>query len=1158
MSFIHLHNHSHYSMLDGAAKIPDMIKKAVELNMPGVAITDHGNMFGAVEFYKACKKAGIKPVIGIEAYITDADLHEKKKGLGKRDKAHVILLAKNMEGLENLFYLSSIAYTEGFYHKPRIDHELLRGHSSGIIASSACLNGEIALAFRDGNREEAIRKAEWYLETFGDDYYLEIQDHGIPGEKEIYDQIYKLGKELRIPVIATNDNHYLDKEHWESHDILLCLQTGKEYDDPNRMRYNTTELYFKSADEMFKVFQDRPEVLERTMEIFEKIDLEIPLGRRLLLPEFPVPITEGNISLDDYLRKVGEEGLKKRYSAINEEIKERFNYELGVISKMGFAGYFLIVMDFINAARERKIPVGLGRGSAAGSIVAYSLGITSIDPLKYGLLFERFLNPERVSMPDIDIDFCMERRSEVIDYVKEKYGHDNVAQIITFGTMAPKNSLKDVARILKISFEESNKLSQLIPVSQGKAMPLRQAFEEIPELKLIKESDDPTYKSLYKHSTVLEGLVRQPGIHAAGVIIAPDDIKKYVPLYKNSDGEVTTQFSMKYLEEMGLLKMDFLGLRTLTVIDKTIKMIYQNYGIKVDPLNIPLDDKKTYTLFAKARTTGVFQFESQGMKEYLKKLKPTEIPDLIAMNALYRPGPMQFIDSFINRKHGKEKVYYEHPLLEPILKETYGIIIYQEQVMSVAHQLAGFTLGEADLMRRAMGKKDKTLMAEMREKFIKGCENNNIPKNKASEIFDMIEKFAQYGFNKSHSAAYAVIAYQTAYLKANYPAEFMSAIMTSEINSTDRIQQYMEEAKQMGIKVLPPDINHSYKEFAPISKDSISFGLEAIKNVGSKPIEIIVRIREEEGKYKNIFDLVQKVDLRLVNRKVLEALIQSGALDSLEGNRAQNFAAIDTALEFGNRMQAYRGNKHQTSLFGGENESMAESLISYPELPDVPLWDKTEMLKREFELLGFYLTGHPLQDYQKELEDYGNIDSLSLKEARDGQNARAGGLISSVKTIITKNGKEMAFVSIEDFAGHFEVIVFSDNFPKLKNQLIQGRAVFVLGTVSGRGGTNKLVANDMFPLKDTTSKLSGGLKLNIVLNEFSKDRLKQLKNILEVNHRENGVPVYVNAETERYGVYLKVNKYRVIPGSRLLRDLGTVVGKEKIAIIPAKNIGKYN
>ena len=1157
MSFVHLHSHTHFSLLDGAGKVPDMVKKAAELKMPALAITDHGNMFGAIEFYKECIKAGIKPILGIEAYITEGDLLVKKKGLGKKDTAHLILLAKNQEGFNNLIYLSSIAYLDGFYRRPRIDHPLLEAHSNGIIATSACMSGEIPQALRNDDWDTAVKKAEWYLKTFGDDFYLEIQDHGIPGEKELYDQVYKLGKEMRIPVIASNDNHYLERDHWESHDVLLCLQTGKDLDDPHRMRYNTTELYLKDNDEMFKLFKDRPETMENTMEIFEKINLEMDFTRRLL-PEFPIPITEGDISLDDYLKKMAEKGLGERYETITPELQKRMDYELSVIAKMGFAGYFLIVRDFIQNAKSKDIPVGLGRGSAAGSIVAYALDITGVDPIEYNLLFERFLNPERVTMPDIDIDFCYERRDEVIEYVKEKYGKDNVAQIITFGTLAPRNSLKDVARILKISFDESNKLSQLIPIKDGKPLPLHEAFEKVPELKALKRSTNPVYHKLIKHSQVLEGLVRQPGIHAAGVIIAPDDIKKYVPLYKNSDGDITTQFSMKYLEQMGLLKMDFLGLRTLTVIDKTVKLIEKNHGVKIDPLKLPKNDEKTFAIFSKGATTGVFQFESSGMKEYLVKLKPTRIQDLIAMNALYRPGPMQFIETFIKRQHGKEDVVYIDPTLEPILNETNGIIVYQEQVMQIAHELGGFSLAEGDILRSAMSKKQFAIMEEKKGDFISGCINNGIDNRNAEEIYNLITEFANYGFNKSHSAAYALIAYQTAYLKVHYPAEFMSSVMTSEISQTDRIQLYMEEARHMELKVLPPDINHSFNDFEPIDEHTISFGLEAIKNVGSKPISSIVSAREESGKFKNIFDFVEKVDLRLVNRKALEALIQAGALDTLEGTRSQNFASIDTALEFGNKIQLDRGDKEQTSIFEMDGSDVSQMLINYPELPNIPAWDKTEMLKREFELLGFYLTGHPLEDYAKIINAYANLDLNNLDQHQKNQVIRAGGIILTTKSYFPENGKEMMFMTIEDFNGHFEVTVFSEVLQKSRDIIKNGNPVLVIGKLREKEGRVKILADDIIPLQEAVVKLSGGIRLDFKLENINDRQISQLETFFEMNHRDNGIPIFINIETDKQNVNLMMQKFRLQPDKRIITELEQIVGNQNVLLMASKNSnGRY-
>jgi DNA polymerase-3 subunit alpha len=1151
MSFVHLHSHTHYSLLDGAGKIPEMVARAAELKMPGLAITDHGNLFGAIEFYKACKKVGIKPLIGMEAYITAGSRKDRNKDLGKRDSAHLILIAKDKVGYDNLIYLSSLAYLEGFYRRPRIDHELLRQHSQGLIATSACMNGEVAQAIRIGDKKLAMANAEKYVEIFGDDFYLEIQDHGIPGEKEIYDQVYNIGREMNIPVVATNDNHYLHKDHWESHDVLLCLQTGKDLEDPHRLRYNTTELYLKTADEMYKLFRDRSETLDNTMAIHDKVNLDLVFGENHL-PEFPIPISEGNINLDQYLAKLSREGLAKRYDNITPELEERLTYELGVIEKMGFAGYFLIVMDFIKAAKEMDIPVGLGRGSAAGSLVAYALEITAVDPIKYGLLFERFLNPERVTMPDIDIDFCFERRDEVIEYVRKKYGKDNVAQIITFGTLASKNALKDVARTLKISFDESNKLSQKIPVEGGRPWSLKRAFNEVDDLKIIRQSDNPTYQALVRHSQVLEGIARQPGIHAAGVIIAPDDIKKYVPLYKNSDDDVTTQYSMKYLEELGLLKMDFLGLRTLTVLHKCIKMIERRHQVRIDLQEIPLDDAKTYALFSRGETTGVFQFESLGMKKHLINLKPSRIEDLIAMNALYRPGPMQFIENYVRRKFGKEKIEYLHPDMQGILEETYGIMIYQEQVMQVVSKVAGFSLGAADVLRRAMGKKKLDIMEKMKGQFIEGCQNNAIKPHIANQIWDQILEFAKYGFNKSHSAAYALIAYQTGYLKAHYTAEFLSAVMSSEISQSDRIQLYMEEARRLGIKVLPPDINHSYADFSPADAKTIAFGMEAIKNVGKKPIKSIATARKRDGKFTTIFDFVERIDLRLVNRKVLESLVQAGAMDSLKGSRAQNFRAIEAAIDFGGKIQQSAKDKDQTSMFDG-GEAQSETTIVYPDLPDIEPWDKSEMLKREFDLLGFYLTDHPLEEFREELATYSNFKAADLDKQKVGDIVKTGGLITAIKRIVRDNRKDIAFMTIESFAGSYEVTVYSEVIEKAGNVLVEGKPVFIIAKIQSYKDQNRIIAEQVFPLDQVHLRLSGGIRLELDSNKLNSLIIREINTIFDVHRKTNGLPVFIHIKTAAGNILkLKPRNTQIHPNEGFVSGLNAAIGSENVIFLAAK------
>ncbi len=1153
MSFVHLHNHTHYSLLDGAAKIKEMVQRTAELGMNALAITDHGNLFGVLEFYDAAKAAGIKPILGMEAYIAPREHTLRKQVDGESTSYHLVLLAKNQTGFKNLMRLSSIAFLEGMYYKPRIDKKLLREYSEGLIASSACMKGEVAYKLRQGDRTRAIQAVEEYLDIFGDDFYLEIQDHHIPEEAVVYPKIYDLAREMGVPVIATNDNHYLNKGDHEAHDILLCLQTGKDRDDPNRMRYGTEELYLKSPDEMFQLFKDKPEVLERTLEIAEKIDLEIDYSKRYL-PRFPIPKEEGNISPDEYLRRLTYRGAERRYKNLDEKIKERIEFELGVIKQMGFAGYFLIVQDFIQAARDRDIPVGLGRGSAAGSIVAYCLGITQLDPLRYDLLFERFLNPERVTMPDIDIDFCVERRDEVIEYVREKYGRKNVAQIITFGTMASRGVIRDVARVLKIPISQADAIAKMIPVKGSKPMPLKDAIKEVPELHELAESDDIRLKELFKYAQTLEGIARNTSVHAAGIIITPDDIVNYLPLYKNKDGDITTQWTMSYAEKIGLLKMDFLGLRNLTVIQNAEKMISKRLGKPFKVMDVPLNDEETFRLFGEGRTVGVFQFESSGMQEYLRKLQPNRIEDLIAMNALYRPGPMSMIDDFIDRKFGRKKIDYLHPKLEPILKETYGIIVYQEQVMRIASELAGFSLAQADLMRRAMGKKKADVMAQQKELFVKGCLENGIDEKVANRVADMIERFASYGFNKSHSAAYAMIAYQTAYLKAHFPAEFLAANLTSEIGNADRVVILMDECRNLGLKIKPPDINYSEAHFVPISENEIAFGMEAIKNVGAGAIAAIVEARKKYGPFKTIFDLLENVDLRSVNKKVLESLIQAGAMDSLEGNRAQLFNFIETALEFAQNLQSKKNkNKNQRSLFEIMGEDEQKKSISYPKLPEIEDWPTAEKLKKEKELLGFYISGHPLEPYKSVINLYTtNIEQLKEAQSRGAgipKNLFIAGQIIDLRTLYDKNQRKMGFLKIEDFHRTYEVVVFASVFPQFEPYLQPDQIVFIQGRLNSdlEDSVIKLVGDRIFPIETVPEKMTNALTLQIKPDELDDTKIHRLKNGLKTSPGNTRLFFEVDLNNGR-PYRLLSNKFKIRVTRNILSQLQKVVGLEHIKV----------
>ena len=1148
MSFVHLHNHTHYSLLDGACKIHEMILEAKRLGMNSLAITDHGNMYGVLEFYTEALKHDIKPIIGCEVYLAPRERTLQKQIDGEPNSYHLVLLARNETGFKNLIKLTSYAYLQGFYYRPRIDKDLLKQYSEGLIVLSACMKGEIASKLRRGKSEAAVSAVEFYQSLFGDDFYLEIQDHGMPEEQAAYKLVSDLAREMGVSLIATNDVHYLHKKDNLAHDILLCLQTGKDRDDPNRMRYKTDELYLKSPEEMYQRFKGQSKVLERTLEIAEKINLKLDFNRRHL-PAFPIPAGEGNISPDEYLEKIARRGLEKRYPTVISDHIQRLEYELGVIRKMGFAGYFLIVQDFISAAREKNIPVGLGRGSAAGSLVAYSLAITDIDPLKYDLLFERFLNPERISLPDIDIDFCYERRDEVIDYVKEKYGKKNVAQIITFGTMASRGVIRDVSRVLKIPIARADAIAKKIPVIQGKPMRLTEAFKVIPELKKLSEEDDPKIEELMEFSKTLEGLSRHASVHAAGILIAPDDITNYVPLAITSDKQITTQWTMNWCEAIGLLKMDFLGLRTLTVIQKTEEMIRKRHDPDFSIQNIPINDPVTFELFGKGNTVGVFQFESSGMQDFLRKLKPNRIEDLIAMNALYRPGPMSMIDDFIARKKGQQEISYLHPKLEPILSETYGIIVYQEQVMRITSTLGGFSLAESDIMRRIMGKKKKKEMEGQKEKFIKGCLKSGVDEKIAREIADMIEKFASYGFNKSHAAAYALIAYQTAFLKSNFSAEFMAANLSSEISDTDRIVAMIDESRRMGIEVIVPDIQYSEAHFEPKEKNKIAFGLVAIKNVGHAAIHSILEQRDKNGSFTNLFQLLQYVDLRLVNKKVLENLIQSGAMDSLDGTRAQKFHAIEKALEFGQSYQARkRKSGEQKSLF--DVDPQVNDTIAYPALPEVPDWIVQDTLAREKEALGLYLSGHPLGKYEHVVNLYrtrlGENNGTKLSEEAV---INICGMITEIRTLLDKNQNKMAFVKLEDFDRNYEAVIFSSIYKKMEDLIKKDALVLLQGRLNSAidDPVLKIICDDMYDLEKVPASLTDYLILRIDKSQMTNQKITDLKKTLHT-HRGK-LPVYfkvtVNGSEE---INMVSKKMQVEIDHKLLDELVNLIGLENIKV----------
>lgn len=1077
--FVHLHNHSDYSLLDGAQNIDVMLDTVLALDMDSIALTEHGNMFSAIQFYKAAKERGIKPIIGSEVYVAKGKHTDKSSPLD-RSNNHLILIAQNYIGYKNLMKLVTYGYLDGFYYRPRIDKELLRKHSEGLIALTACLKGEIPEKLVKNDFEGARKAALEYAEIFPGRFYLEVQNHRIPEEQINITNTKRLAEEIDLPIVATNDAHYSIKEHYAAHDIHICLATGKERNDKNRMRYATDEFYLKSQDEMHTLFRNIPGAIENSRRIADSIDLEIPLGE-YHLPKFPMPNDSKSSDPDEYLHKLCVKGLNKHYGTISKEIQLRFEHELGVIKNMGFAGYFLITADFVNYAKENGIPVGPGRGSAAGSIVSYALGITSIDPLKYNLLFERFLNPERISLPDIDIDFCIERRGEVIDYIKKQYGEKSVTQIITFGKMRARQVVRDVGRVMSYPYNEVDKIAKAIPDELN--ITLESAIEKSTELHDFAKGD---YKELIQHSLVLEGMNRHASTHAAGVVIAPSDLTDYVPLYKSSLGDITSQYDMKGLEDLGLLKMDFLGLRTLTVIDKAVKLIKHN-GDKIDIDNLKYDDQKVFKLFAKGMTIGIFQFESSGMREFLKKLKPTALEDLIAMNALYRPGPINNINDYIDRKHGKKKIIYPHPDLKPILEETQGIIVYQEQVMQIANEIGGFSMAEADIMRRAMGKKNSALMKQSAEKFIEGAIKRGINKNKAIEVVELLEKFAQYGFNKSHSTAYAIIAYQTAWLKTYYPAEFMSANLTSEMSNGNRVVILINDCRKLNIKVNAPDINVSSVEFRPVDNKTISFGLNAVKNVGAKTVEKIIEARDKAGKFTDIFDVCSRVDLHSLNKKVLESLIKAGAMDSLNGTRAQMFASIDNAMKYGHQRQDDAASD-QVGLFDMSKSAESDVVIK-PPLPEAAEWSEQESLDHEKEVLGLYISGHPLLKYADDLEEFSNFDFSEKNLVRLMDKIKIGGIIRDLRLHYDRKNNQMAFFNLDCLGGQAEIVVFSDTYERYQELIKDNKNVFVKGKPTDRSDSAdlKLIADQIVPLEKCRELLSR--RVNIRLTPESAEEI---------------------------------------------------------------------
>ncbi|MDD3102613.1 MAG: DNA polymerase III subunit alpha [Candidatus Cloacimonetes bacterium] len=1084
MPFIHLHNHTQYSLLDGACRVDRMVKLAKELNMPAVAITDHGNLFGAIDFYHAAKKAGIKPIIGIEAYIINGDI---ESDFSKNDtRYHLVLLAKNYQGYKNLMKLSSASYIKGFYYKPRISKALLAQHSEGLICLSACVKGEIPSLLLAGRQQQAKEAVLWYKNLFADRYYLEIQNHGLDMEKTAMPQIIALAKECEVPLVLTNDCHYLHQEDHEAHDILLCIQTGKLLNDPGRMRYNTTQLYFKTSEQMKEIFPEVPEAYENTLKIANSIDLELSYDE-FLLPEVQTP--PEFTDMGDYLKYLCYEAAQKKYPDLDETVQQRIEYELGVIKRMGFDGYFLVVKDIIDNARAQDVAVGPGRGSAAGSIIAYLLDITKIDPMKYGLLFERFLNPDRISMPDIDIDFCARDRGKVIDYIVQRYNRESVTQIITFGTLGAKSVIKDVARVLSVPASEANTITKTIP---GVVKSLEDALKQFPEFaRLINQNE--LYQSILKHSIVLEGLVRQTGIHAAGVVIAPGDLTEYVPLacsvQKEGEKVILVQYEGKWLDELKMLKMDILGLKTLTLIKKTIDLVKQSHDEDIDIDSIPLDDKKVFSLLGRGETDGVFQFESDGMRKYLIDLNPNRFEDLIAMVALYRPGPMQFIDSFIARKHGREKVKYDHPLVENTLKETYGVTVYQEQVMRISRELGGLSGGEADTLRKAMGKKKTSLMMKFQEKIIAGASQNQVPRATIDKIWQDWLKFAEYAFNKSHATCYALVAYQTAWLKAHYPVEFMAALLSLEDNPSD-VPIKIEVCKDMGINIIPPNINRSDAEFSVHGRD-VLFGLRAIKNLGEAAMRAIIEDREQNGIYRNIFEFCSRLDSSSVNKTVLESLIAAGAMDEMEGTRAQKWAVIEQALGLSSGDQRDR-KRGQTSLF--DLISDEDDADFFPPLPAVEDWSYLYQLDQEKAVLGFYMSGHPLFEYRALVRHLTNVNSKTGKNKNT--DLALVGIVSSISRKKDSKGNPIAFVEMEDMTGRFEVPLFNRDFTKYIVNLQVGKVYLIMGNKSQYNGNDdgilRIMPSALIAFEDLPRMLKGRLKVNFKAGQIQKALLAEI------------------------------------------------------------------
>ena len=1152
--FVHLHNHSDYSLLDGASKLDLLVDMAFAMKMPALALTDHGNLYGALKFHNIVRKkneirakegkSALNPIIGCEVYVARESRH-KKSGGGDQSN-HLVLLAENNEGYRNLTRLVSYGFIEGFYSKPRIDKELLNRYSKGLIASSACLKGAVAQKLTMDMPKEALAEALELRDIFGDgNFYLELQDHGIEAQKSINPTIVDISNKTGIPLICSNDTHYLRRDDYDAHDVLLCISTGKTVDMVDRMRYETDQFYFKSPEEMYAIWKDIPEAMSNTVRIAERCDVKImPIDT---LPPFDVP---SGHNADSYFEKIAREGFAHRRVKLEalsaggslkhsiSEYEDRLNSEIAMIRQMKFSSYFLIVWDLYRYAREQAIPVGPGRGSVAGSLVAYSMAITDVDPLEYDLFFERFLNPERVSAPDIDMDFCMNRRGEMIEYTAKKYGRDNICQIITFGTMAARGVIKDVGRALNIPYGEVDKIAKLIPDELN--ITLDRALKEEPRLN-EEIATNPATARLFEIARRLEGLSRHPSIHAAGIVITPEPLIELVPLAKTTKDEITTQYSMKELESIGVLKMDYLALTTLTVIDDTMRRVRDEVGVDVNLMSLSLTDQDIYRLFAEGRTNGIFQFESGGMKEELRRLKPTQFEDLIALNALYRPGPMSMIPDFIERRHGKVDVKYPHPMLEEILKETCGVIVYQEQVMQIGSKMGGFSLGQSDILRKAMGKKQKEVMDAYRPKFVDGAKDKGVPQKIAEQVFALMEKFAEYGFNKSHATAYALLAYQTAWLKVNHPVQFMTALLSSEIGNTDKIVMYLAECRDMGISVLPPDINESMVRFHSTG-GNIRFGLLAVRNVGEAAIGSVIECRNKHGKFRDLFHFCEEVDSRSLNKRALESLVKSGAFDSLGWRRSQYMAMLDAAIEQGQNVRRDRetGQKGLFAVFTTEPGAAPPT----PKPPDLPEWPMEERLASEKETIDFYVSGHPMDKFVKEVACFSKKNITEIIGEGKNTECTVAGIIADLRERRTKKGDRMAVFNLEDINGSVETVVFPGAFQKYEPYVTVDLPILVSGRFEFEDERSyKIIASEIQPLSGIRERHASMLHISVRIDAISADTADALNKLFESSPGETGIEIELY-HPENFKVIIQSSDYIKVKSSpELIAQIENLCGR---------------